>query len=101
MTEATLNPVRTDKKSDESAAPVRAEKLLSGLETFWLRLDRLTEKFLPPALNPFGQLGAIANTCFLVALVSGIALLIWYSPSVHFAWQSLDALRHGAWLGEL
>jgi ferredoxin/coenzyme F420-reducing hydrogenase delta subunit len=100
MTEATLNLVRAKKKSDESAAPVRAEKLLSGLETFWLRLDRLTEKFLPPALNPFGQLGAIANTCFLVALVSGIALLIWYSPSVHQAYASLEKLREGAWLGQ-
>src|SRR6516162_1989391 len=101
MTEATLNLVGTDTKPDESAAPVRAEKLLQSLETFWLRLDRLTEKFLPPALNPFGQLGAIANICFLVALVSGIALLIWYSPSVHQAYASLDKLRQGEWLGQL
>jgi ferredoxin/coenzyme F420-reducing hydrogenase delta subunit len=97
MIEALSPSVRVE----EPAQPVRAESVLRSLENLWLRLDRLTERFLPPALNPFGQLGAIANTCFLVALFSGIPLLLWYSPSVHLAYQSLETLREGSWLGQL
>ncbi|MBI3417575.1 MAG: hydrogenase iron-sulfur subunit [Verrucomicrobia bacterium] len=80
---------------------VRGEALLRCFENLWLRLDRLTENFLPAALNPFGQLGAIANTCLIAAVVSGIALLIWYTPSVTQAYDSLEKLRAGSWLGQL
>lgn len=100
MTEAPVIQAGPEENLDCSPDSVRAEKPLRALETAWLGLDRFTEKLLPPALNPFGQLGAIANTCFLVALVSGISLLVWYSPSVHQAYASLEALRHGAWVGE-
>ena len=80
---------------------VRGESLLRRAENVWLHLDRLAEKFLPSALNPFGQLGAIANTCLLAAVVSGIALLIWYTPSVTHAYDSMEKLRAGSWLGQL
>ena len=77
----------------------RGAAWLRHLEDAWLRLDRLVERFLPAALNPFGQLGAMANTCLIAAVVSGIALLIWYTPSVHQAYDSLEKLRAGSWLG--
>ena len=82
------------------APGVRAEALLRRLEELWLHLDRLLERGLPAALNPLAQLGALANTCLLIALGSGIALLIWYTPSVHQAHDSLEKLRAGAWLGQ-
>jgi coenzyme F420-reducing hydrogenase delta subunit/Pyruvate/2-oxoacid:ferredoxin oxidoreductase delta subunit len=36
--------------------------------------------------------GAIAVTTLLIATVTGIVLLIWYKPSVHFAYESLEAM---------
>ncbi len=85
---------------DPTAPAVRADALLRRLENVWLHLDRLTERFLAPALNPFGQLGALANTCLIIAIISGIALLFWYTPSVHQAYGSLEKLRTGSWLGQ-
>ena len=65
--------------------PLRGEGLLRLLERGFLLLDRLVGRALPAACNPFQQTGAIAVTTLLVATVSGIVLLLWYSPSVHFA----------------
>lgn len=79
----------------------RAEGLLRTLDNIWLRVDRLVDRGLPPALNPFGQLGAIANTCLIIAVVSGILLLFWYTPSVHQAYGSLEQLRQTSGLGQL
>ncbi len=79
----------------------RAEALLRRLENGWLYLDRLIHNFIPPALNPLGQLGAMANTSLIIAVISGIVLLIWYSPSVHHAYESLEAIRQSSWLGQL
>jgi len=91
--------------SDPATIPpqpsVRGESLLRRCENVWLHVDRLAGRFLPSALNPLGQLGAIANTCLLAAVVSGIALLIWYTPSVTHAYESLEKLRAGSWLGQL
>lgn len=85
----------------EVAASVRGEAWLRRGEVLGQALDRLLHRALPPALNPFSQLGAVANTCFLVALASGILLLFWYSPSVHQAWKSLDAMRAGSAIGTM
>ena len=79
----------------------RAEGLLRWLETGWLYLDRLIGNSLPPSLNPLGQLGAMANTSLIIAVISGIALLIWYSPSVHQAYASLESIHQSSWLGQL
>ena len=56
---------------------------------------------LPEELDPFAQMGAIANTTFLVAIASGALMLFWYSTSVHLAWSSLERLRAHAPLGQL
>lgn len=85
----------------EPAAEIRGAAWLRKLEFAGHALDRLIHRALPPTLNPFSQLGAMANTCFLIALVSGILLLCWYSPSVHQAWQSLETMRANSFLGSL
>jgi len=104
MTETPITRLLTADREAKAAATtaplVRGESLLRPLEKFWLWLDRLIERFLPSTLNPFGQLGAMANTSLIIALASGIALLIWYPPSVHQAYAALDKLRTDAWLGQ-
>ena len=50
---------------------MRGEGVLRLLEGVFLHLDRLTARALPEELSPFAQSGAIANTTFLIALVSG------------------------------
>lgn len=77
------------------APAVRGESLLRRIEDAFLLLDRWIERALPASLNPLGQLGAMANTCLAVAVISGIALLLWYTPSVHQAYDSLEKLRTG------
>jgi ferredoxin/coenzyme F420-reducing hydrogenase delta subunit len=101
-TTLTAAPAANSPPAPFTLAPVvRGENLLRRAENLWLRLDRLIERALPAALNPFGQLGAIANTCLIVAVATGIALLLWYTPSVHQAYDSLEKLRTGSWLGQL
>ncbi len=68
---------------------VRGEGALAALEVPFLSLDR----YLPERMNPFAQTGAIANVTFIIAAITGVLLLIWYSPSVHQAWPSLEAMR--------
>ncbi len=84
-----------------SGDDVRGGRWLRKLEFAGHALDRLVHRMLPPESNPFSQIGAVANTCLLIALASGILLLFWYSPSVHQAWQSLESMRAGSFLGSL
>lgn len=63
-------------------------------------MDRWIQGALPPVLNPFTQLGAIANLCLLIAVASGIALLLWYTPSVHQAYDSLAKIESGSVAGQ-
>ena len=70
--------------------------MLGALERPLLLLERLPLRGLPARWNPLVQTGAIANTTFLVALVSGVLLLFWYVPSVHQAHRSLEGMREHA-----
>ncbi len=80
---------------DVSPLPeVRAQGFLRRMDSFFLTLNRLVKAGLPDALNPFVQMGAVINVTFFIALVSGILLLFWYSPSVNLAWQSLEAMKN-------
>lgn len=79
----------------------RGEGLLRRLDDLFDRLDTLIHRAVPQHLNPMTHSGAIANTTFLIAVVSGILLLIWYSPSVHQAYASLETVRSDSWLGQL
>lgn len=99
-----MSQLRTDPNSPPVWIPpveVRGGAALRTVEFGGHALDRLVHRFLPPGLNPLSQLGAVANTCFLIALVSGILLLFWYSPSVHQAWASLETMRANSFLGSL
>ncbi len=78
-----------------------AEGLLRRLNTVFIRLNQWVKQGLPEELNPFAQMGAVANTTFIIALVTGILLLFWYSPSIHFAYNSLESLRTTSFLGQL
>lgn len=80
--------------------PLRGGSVLAALELPFLWADRALEAVLPAAWNPLAQTGAIANAAFLIAAVSGGLLLFWYSPSVHHAHASLEALR-SQFLGQL
>ena len=84
-----------------SEPEVRFDKPLRWLNRGWDQIDAVVHRFFPPALNPFGQLGAIANLCLIIAVISGVALLFWYTPSVHQAHASLETIRHSSFLGQL
>lgn len=79
---------------------VRGERLLSRLGRLFLWGDRALGA-LPARHNPLAQTGAITNFTLLVAVVSGILLLFWYTPSVQGAYESvraMDSSRFGAGL---
>ncbi len=77
--------------------PIRGESLLRPADSLLLRLDAWVARYLPEKCNPLLQTGAIANSCFFVALITGIALLLWYVPSVHQAYDSMLALDQAPW----
>lgn len=81
--------------------PVRGQRWLEVGESLLLRLQRITQRALPEHLDPLAQAGAIANTSLIVAIASGVLLLVWYSPSVHQAHASLEALRGMTFTGQL
>lgn len=80
---------------------VRFDKPLRWLNRGWDQVDALIHRFFPSAINPFGQLGAIANLCLIIAVISGVVLLYWYTPSVHQAHASLETIRNSSFLGQL
>jgi len=56
---------------------------------------------IPESLNPFLQAGAVANTSFLIAVVTGVLLLFCYVPSVHQAYGSMVAMDAAPWTSGL
>jgi len=87
--------------SARSAPPVRGEALLRMADRVWIRLSGAVSRAFPDEFNPFAQLGAVANTMFMVALVTGILLLFWYSPSVVSAYDSVAGMSSSPFLAEL
>ncbi|NGP88779.1 cytochrome b N-terminal domain-containing protein [Fodinibius halophilus] len=86
------NDFSSQVKDQRPDPPVRGESVLRVIDRWFHQLDRLVERYIPQNLNPFTQSGAIANTTFIIALVSGFVLLFWYKPSVHQAYSSLDQI---------
>lgn len=82
-------------------ASVRGEWLLRRLEKPFVRLDMAIGRAMPESLNPFAWAGAIANTCFFVALVTGVLLLFYYTPSVHSAYRSVENMAASPWTAHL
>ncbi len=89
-------PMVTDAPADR----IRGGGWLARADRAFARIDGLVDRWLPESLNPLARTGAIANTCLLVAVISGILLLFWYSPSVRGAYDSLEAMREGSPLGQ-
>lgn len=72
--------------------PIVLERPLRGLDALLQRIESGVAAVLPESLNPLAQTGAIANTTLIVAVVSGVVLLAWYSSSVHSAHASMDTM---------
>lgn len=72
--------------------PTRLTRVLAAGESLFVRIDAWIERALPREFNPLAQLGPIANAALLLATLSGVLLLVWYSPSVQSAWTSLAEL---------
>lgn len=72
--------------------PPRGAAFLAKLNAIALLADRLFERVVPTRLNPLAHTGAIANVAFIVAAVTGILLLPFYSASVHSAYASVQAM---------
>lgn len=73
---------------------------MDAVDGLFLRLERAVERFAPGDLNPVTQSGAVANLLIAVAIASGVALLVWYKPSVKLAHGSVTA-ADTSWLGSL
>ncbi len=102
MSETSKPPVPGPAPASAHAGPaVRGESVLRRMESGFARFDRALDRFIPDHMNPLARTGAIANTCFLIAAATGVVLLFWYSPSVYKAYDSLEALREGSFLGQL
>lgn len=91
-------PRRLPVLAEASAEPrVRAEGALALGDGLFLRLSRALSRVLWPDENPLAQSGAITTVTFLIAVVSGIVLLFWYSTSVHGAYDSVTAMTEARW----
>jgi coenzyme F420-reducing hydrogenase delta subunit/Pyruvate/2-oxoacid:ferredoxin oxidoreductase delta subunit len=66
--------------------------ILRQFDKGFIYLDRLIGRWVPGSLNPMLHTGAIAVTTLFIATLTGIVLLVWYKPSVHLAYESLDAM---------
>ena len=85
----------------DTEPPVRGERWLRPLDRWLAAGDRAVGTVLPADLNPFLQLGALANWSFLLAVVTGVALLLFYTPSVHQAHASMLAMDEAPWTSGL
>lgn len=97
MNQAPPDPVAKETEPSPPAPPprVRGERLLVGLDRWLARFDGWLGRWLPAGDNPFLQTGRAANFALVVAVASGVLLLIWYSPSVHTAHASVAAMEAG------
>jgi coenzyme F420-reducing hydrogenase delta subunit/Pyruvate/2-oxoacid:ferredoxin oxidoreductase delta subunit len=86
---------------ERAEPPVRGERVLRAGDRLFQGLDRLVSLALPRELNPFAQTGAIANLSLIVAIASGIVLLVWYRTSVHLAYDSVRDMSSSPYLAGL
>ena len=90
-----------DRVPPESDVVQRPTGLLRGLGRGFLYLDRLFARIVSDSLNPLFHTGAIAVTATLIATVTGVVLLIWYKPSVHFAYESVQGMSQSPYTAGL
>jgi len=87
-----LGPSPNPPGSSPPPPPTRAARILAAGDGLGTRLDALLERWLPREVNPLAQLGPAANAMLLLATLSGVLMLLWYSASVQLAWHSLADL---------
>jgi quinol-cytochrome oxidoreductase complex cytochrome b subunit len=87
---------RTPDPPAEPPPPVRGVRfegpLVAG-ERALAKFDGWMSRRVPEDVNPLAQTGRAANLALLVAVATGILLLIWYTPSVEHAYSSLESIR--------
>lgn len=92
------------KASEDPGHAVRGERLFVRLERLVAGFDGWLSRWLPEPLNPLLQSGRVTNLSLLIAVVSGVLLLFWYSPSVEYAHRSLADIEGwtlGGWVRAL
>lgn len=86
--------------------PVRGNAFFVRVDNLLARLDGLFSRTLAAGSDPLGQAGRMANLALLVAVASGVLLLIWYRSSLVQAYPSLAVLNDqgrslGGWMRAL
>jgi len=74
---------------------------LAALERPIARLEEGLSLAVSREWNPLAQTGAIANALLVIAIASGVALLVWYVPEVtqaHASLAAMDAAPYGSGL---
>ncbi|MFT5142379.1 MAG: coenzyme F420-reducing hydrogenase delta subunit/Pyruvate [Rhodothermales bacterium] len=102
MSEAAIPPIVSDERQPRPTlgrvadargdTPLWGDSALSRLERAIAWLTNRAGAGLSESANPFARAGAVPNTAFLIALVTGILLLFWYKASVNQAHASLEGL---------
>lgn len=97
-----------EKKTTTASSPpepppssVRGEGLFVRVERMFAWLDGFVARWLPHECNPLSQAGAAANLALSTAVISGVALLAWYSPSLTQAYASVSGMSGytlGGWV---
>ena len=83
---------------------VRFEKILVGGDNLVARLDGWMQRWLPAEDNPLAQTGRAANLALIVAVITGVLMLIWYAPSIQLAHARMEAIQgrtFGGWVRAL
>lgn len=108
LTKKAKQPPKKSSDDEAHAIPpprgVRCERALIAGDRVLAKLDGWMTRCLSEERNPLMQTGRAANFALLVAVVSGVLLLIWYSPSVQFAYTSLETIQGrtlGGWIRAL
>lgn len=89
---AATRKLRTGDPSAPATSGTRFERTFARVDGALAWLDGWIARWLPHDSNPLAQAGAAANFALTVAIVSGVALLVWYSPSLQFAYSSVAAM---------
>ncbi|MBW2667630.1 MAG: cytochrome b N-terminal domain-containing protein, partial [Deltaproteobacteria bacterium] len=93
-----VTAARVEPDRDEIEKPTG---LLRGLGRIFLYVDRLFARIVNEPLNPMFHTGAITVMSTLIATATGVVLLIWYKPSVNFAYESVQAMSQSPYTAGL
>lgn len=86
---------------DMSSGVASPGPMRRGVDALLVALERLIGRVLPTEFNPLFYTGALASLSIVIAVISGVALLLWYVPSVHQAHDSVRAMEQQPLFGGL